>query len=194
MNLPPSQLDVLNPASACSPLAAEAGSPTGTTHSIKRSSEGRWQLGGGAETETEAVWSVCICKACNWGHSCWTGRMTQLCTKQASSISFYYICCLFKENKRNVDSSTEIHGAATFSLNKKIKQHWTHWPPLAFYFSLDTAGSLVEDIGEMILQLRRQVESLFSIKYGKPTCTTSLEGFWRHCEQYEIQRQQSVSQ
>lgn len=29
------------------------------------------------------------------------------------------------------------------------------------------AGSLVEDIGEMILQLRRQVESLFSIKYGK---------------------------
>ncbi|XP_062289170.1 general transcription factor II-I repeat domain-containing protein 1 isoform X2 [Scomber scombrus] len=27
-------------------------------------------------------------------------------------------------------------------------------------------GSLVEDIGEMILQLRRQVESLFSIKYG----------------------------
>lgn len=60
MNLPPSQLDVLNPASACSPLAAEAGSPTGTTHSIKRSSEGRWQLGGGAETETEAVWSVCM--------------------------------------------------------------------------------------------------------------------------------------
>ncbi|XP_034405365.1 general transcription factor II-I repeat domain-containing protein 1 isoform X2 [Cyclopterus lumpus] len=28
------------------------------------------------------------------------------------------------------------------------------------------AGSLVEDIGEMILQLRRQVESLFSIKYA----------------------------
>ncbi|XP_070838325.1 general transcription factor II-I repeat domain-containing protein 1 isoform X1 [Chaetodon trifascialis] len=29
------------------------------------------------------------------------------------------------------------------------------------------AGSLVEDIGEMILQLRRQVESLFSIKYAE---------------------------
>ncbi|XP_033969946.1 LOW QUALITY PROTEIN: general transcription factor II-I repeat domain-containing protein 1 [Trematomus bernacchii] len=28
------------------------------------------------------------------------------------------------------------------------------------------AGSLVEDIGEMILQLRRQVESLFSVKYA----------------------------
>lgn len=28
------------------------------------------------------------------------------------------------------------------------------------------AGSLVEDIGEMILQLRRQVENLFSIKFG----------------------------
>lgn len=25
----------------------------------------------------------------------------------------------------------------------------------------------MEDIGEMILQLRRQVESIFSIKYGK---------------------------
>ncbi|KAL7389666.1 hypothetical protein ABVT39_007941 [Epinephelus coioides] len=29
------------------------------------------------------------------------------------------------------------------------------------------AGSLVEDIGEMILQLRRQVESIFSIKYAE---------------------------
>ncbi|TKS83152.1 General transcription factor II-I repeat domain-containing protein 1 [Collichthys lucidus] len=29
------------------------------------------------------------------------------------------------------------------------------------------AGSLVEDIGEMILQIRRQVESLFSIKYAE---------------------------
>lgn len=42
---------------------------------------------------------------------------------------------------------------------------------LFFFFFLTcctpSAGSLVEDIGEMILQLRRQVESLFSIKYGK---------------------------
>ena len=36
------------------------------------------------------------------------------------------------------------------------------------------AGSLVEDIGEMILQLRRQVESLFTIKYGKTPAATEL--------------------
>lgn len=36
-----------------------------------------------------------------------------------------------------------------------------------FIFLTHLAGSLVEDIGEMILQLRRQVESLFDIKYGK---------------------------
>lgn len=36
------------------------------------------------------------------------------------------------------------------------------------------AGSLVEDIGEMILQIRRQVESLFSIKYGKLPAVTEL--------------------
>lgn len=35
------------------------------------------------------------------------------------------------------------------------------------------AGSLVEDIGEMILQLRRQVENLFSIKFG--TFTPQLD-------------------
>lgn len=43
-------------------------------------------------------------------------------------------------------------------------------PPSAVTQSIrrsSEAGSLVEDIGEMILQLRRQVESLFSIKYAE---------------------------
>ncbi|XP_034033638.1 general transcription factor II-I repeat domain-containing protein 1 isoform X2 [Thalassophryne amazonica] len=41
-------------------------------------------------------------------------------------------------------------------------------PPSAAVHSVRSSeGSLVEDIGEMILQLRRQVESLFSIKYAE---------------------------
>lgn len=35
----------------------------------------------------------------------------------------------------------------------------------------------MEDIGEMILQLRRQVESLFSIKYGKLPAARSRGAF-----------------
>lgn len=35
----------------------------------------------------------------------------------------------------------------------------------------------MEDIGEMILQLRRQVESMFSIKYGKMPGAVELNPF-----------------
>lgn len=46
-------------------------------------------------------------------------------------------------------------------------------PPLLLSpLAAPPAASLVEDIGEMILQLRRQVENLFSVKFG-----TSALGF-----------------
>lgn len=45
-------------------------------------------------------------------------------------------------------------------------------PPLLSPLAAPPAASLVEDIGEMILQLRRQVENLFSVKFG-----TSALGF-----------------
>ncbi|KAM9332064.1 general transcription factor II-I repeat domain-containing protein 1 [Pholidichthys leucotaenia] len=53
----------------------------------------------------------------------------------------------------------ENHTAAVEGLSPPTPAHSTRRP--------SEAGSLVEDIGEMILQLRRQVESLFSIKYAE---------------------------
>lgn len=46
----------------------------------------------------------------------------------------------------------------------------------------DCLPVLPEDIGEMILQLRRQVEGLFSTKYGEePLCDEKekLNKYWR---------------
>lgn len=63
---------------------------------------------------------------------------------------------------------------------------WCHFLPYIPSFShpaAPPAGSLVEDIGEMILQLRRQVENLFSIKFGTLACRGTAQPSirkWRH--------------
>lgn len=70
-----------------------------------------------------------------------------------------------------------------------------HVPPFS-YPAAPPAGSLVEDIGEMILQLRRQVENLFSIKFGtlafRGTARPSIRKWHHLLAHLQTKRQSTV--
>lgn len=68
------------------------------------------------------------------------------------------------------DNQWELYRSTVYHSSKCDDVRWWHHQRgtrCVNAFLRSAAGSLVEDIGEMILQLRRQVEGLFSIKYGK---------------------------
>lgn len=103
------------------PVPAEALSPNPTSHSIRRSSEGKTTS------------------------NCWEIGETQ------RWVNLHRFECF--PGWHLSSDVTSCHTSRPFSHPAA--------PP---------AGSLVEDIGEMILQLRRQVENLFSSKFGTLAC------------------------